>query len=344
MIGASAGGVEALIRLLPSLLEDSPVAYFIVMHVGQGAGASASPHVLASHTDLPVGHAVDGAQIQAGEITVAPAGVHTVITGRTVRLLAGPRENGHRPAVDTLFRSAAAAWGPAVTGVILSGALDDGAVGLAAIVAGGGRAFVQDPDDALYPSMPLSAISRVAIEEVLPADALGQVLAERATTVMNDPPNGRQAMNGTREPGNAPEDPPGGAEGGAATADRLDEIGENIDLTCPGCGGAMWEIETDGASVLRCHVGHVYGLESFEFEQSIALESALWTAVRALEEKQILFSRLSEEARAGGRDLSARSFQTRADGLQRQAQALRALAESVMTADSASEDGRTVPV
>jgi two-component system chemotaxis response regulator CheB len=258
-----------------------------------------------------------------------------------LRLLDGPRENGHRPAVDMLFRSAAAAWDGSVTGVILSGSLDDGAVGLAAVAAAGGRAFVQDPEDALYASMPLNAIARVAVDEVLPADALGQALADRAISRLDDHPNGRQAMK-RPTPERPDADLPGGSEGGAEAADRLNEVGENTDLTCPGCGGALWEIETDGVPVLRCHVGHAYGLESFEFEQSIALESALWTAVRALEEKQILFSRLGNDARAGGRDLSATSFLARAEGLQRQAEALRGLAESVMAAERGSE-ARSVP-
>ena len=344
VIGASAGGVEALRSLLSLLPGSSPAAYVVVIHIGEGAGAIALPTVLSARSAMPVGYAVDGADIEAGQIILAPPGVHTIITDRDVRLLRGPRENGHRPAVDTLFRSAAAAWDGRATGVILSGTLDDGAAGLAAIAAGGGRTFVQDPDDALYASMPLNAIARVAVDKVLPVDALGQVLADQAITRIGDPPNGREAMSGTElhEPAGE-QQLPGDIEGGAKTADRLDAIGENANLTCPGCGGALWEIETDGVTVLRCHVGHAYGLESFEFEHSLALESALWTAVRTLEEKHILLSRLGEEARDEGRDLSATSFLSRARGLQRQAIALRELAESVMTAESGSDGERSVP-
>src|SRR5215210_878548 len=136
----------------------------------------------------------------------------------------------------------------------------------------------------------------------------------------------RAGRHGTTEP----------SHGGAEEADRLDTVGTQTDLTCPGCGGSIWEVHTEGVPILRCHVGHAYALESFASERSLAIESALWTAVRALEEKQILLTRLGEQATLDGRDRSAATFLARAEGLQRQAEGIRQLVESVMAAESAA--------
>jgi two-component system chemotaxis response regulator CheB len=178
VVGASAGGVQSLRTLMSGLPADLPAAVFVVLHVA--TGRSILPDILARAGLLPAAHANDGEPIEHGRIYVAPPDRHLVIQEEMVSLADGPKENGHRPAVDPLFRSAAHACGARVIGVVLSGALDDGAAGLHAVKEHGGVALVQDPDDALYDSMPRAAIAHAHPHAVLPALELGRMIGKIA--------------------------------------------------------------------------------------------------------------------------------------------------------------------
>lgn len=178
VIGASAGGIEALHRLLPALPETLRAAVAIVVHRMATADDERLPRALAIGARLPVMHAADGDHVVPGRVVVAPAGVHLLVDDGRLWLSAGPRENSSRPSIDVLFRSAARAAGPRVVGVLLSGTLYDGVAGLAAIRQHGGRVIVQDPDDAVFAHLPRSAIESVAVDAILPAARIGTVLAE----------------------------------------------------------------------------------------------------------------------------------------------------------------------
>jgi len=179
VMGASAGGVEALSRLVAGLPPDLQAAVFIVLHVPP-TPSSALPNILGRHSPLPVAHAIDGEPVRRGRVYVAPADRHLLLQPGRVRVTAGPKENGYRPAVDSLFRTAAAAYGRRVAGVILSGSLDDGTAGLRAVKSRGGVAIVQDPDEALYQDMPLHALAGDPPDHVLGVAAIGRLLAELA--------------------------------------------------------------------------------------------------------------------------------------------------------------------
>ena len=165
VIGASAGGVEALVSLVHALPSDLDAAVFVVLHVAP-EGTSVLADILRRAGPLPAEQARQDDQVRPGRILVAPPDHHLRVARQGVLLDHGPRETGHRPAVDALFRSAAAAYGPRVIGVVLSGSRDDGASGLAAIKAAGGIAMAQSPQDALYPSMPQAAIDQVQMDAV----------------------------------------------------------------------------------------------------------------------------------------------------------------------------------
>jgi two-component system chemotaxis response regulator CheB len=177
VIGASAGGVEALTRLAAGLPPGLPAAVAVVLHV-PSTGKSVLPAILTRQGNLPASAALDGEPLTPGHIHVAPPDRHLLVRDGALVLDDGPRLNGHRPAIDSLFRSAAAAAGAGVIGVVLTGTLDDGAAGLAEIKLHGGTTVVQDPEDAQYPSMPAHAIERVAVDHVVPLDEMAALIVE----------------------------------------------------------------------------------------------------------------------------------------------------------------------
>ena len=323
VIGASAGGVEPLARLVSSFPRSFPAAIFVVVHLPE-ASSSRLPRILAGRGALPASFAVDGASIAPGTISVAPPGRHLVLEDGAMRVRAGPKENGTRPAIDPLFRSAAKEFGAGAIGVLLSGSLDDGSLGLAAIKEAGGVAIVQDPDEALFPWLPRNAMETVEVDAVLPIDQIGPQVVRRVDGV------GRRRVSlAAQEPV-----PPVVVEGGQEEMERLGDEGSVSELTCPACGGAIWEVEEAGARVYRCHVGHAFGPGSFQIEQARAVEAALWAAVRALEEKAALMQRMSDEAREGRRKRIATVFADRSAKGRRQADAVRDVALSLATAEA----------
>jgi len=185
VVGASAGGVASLMRLVSQLPSNLGAAVAVALHVPENS-PSVLPAILSRRGPLPAAHARDGEPLLHDRIYVAPPARHLLIKRRTVRAVIGPHENGHRPAVDPLFRTAARAHGHRVIGVILSGSLDDGTAGLAAIKAAGGAAVVQDPKDALFDGMPSSAIEHVDVDFVGDVDAVAGELVRRVLRLCAD--------------------------------------------------------------------------------------------------------------------------------------------------------------
>ena len=316
VVGASAGGVEALQTLLRGLPPDLPAAVLVVLHMPVSA-RSALPAILDRACAMPVVHAVEGTPLVPGTVTVAVPDRHLLVADGLIRLSRGPRENGHRPAVDVLFRSAAHAAGRRVVAVVLSGALDDGTAGMIAVRARGGLGVVQDPDDAMYSSMPMHALEAAGADHAVPIEKMAallcEVLAEDVDMVEEPVPSDLMDV----ETAMANLDPQ------ALNAD--DRPGTPSGFGCPSCHGALFSITEGGMERFRCRVGHAWSPEALAAEQAQALEGALWMAIRGLEERAALSLRMGQRAEARGHRISAGTFHERHDEAQKAAMVLRRL-------------------
>jgi two-component system chemotaxis response regulator CheB len=330
VVGASAGGVEALSGFVAGLQPDLQAAICIVLHVAPGS-PSALASILQRAGRLPCHAARDGDALQDGHILVAPPDRHMVIEDARVRLTVGPRENGHRPAIDVLFRSAAASAGGRVIGVVLSGTRDDGTAGLAMIKQNGGMAIVQDPADALYGGMPASALEHVVVDEVVPVQRLATAIAEMVGRSPPPKPSGsHEPVGAPSNPGHSAGSPRGHAAGGGASRDPK-QRGE-LSMICPECGGVLEEHSDVGMMQWECRVGHRYSPQSLIEAQADGVEAALWAAVRALEDRMSLLNRMAQRAEGQGQSRSARSFRRRAENAGSQARLVRDALSSAATA------------
>jgi two-component system chemotaxis response regulator CheB len=269
VIGASAGGVELLLDLAAELPASLPASILVVLHTAPGF-LSSLPELLTHRGPLRAVHPLHGEQVLRGKIYVAPPDNHLLLRTGYVEVVRGPRENGHRPAVDPLFRSASWAYGSRVVGVVLSGYLDCGTAGMMSVKARGGVAVVQDPASATAPDMPRSVLSRVAVDHVVrPPELPGLLtrLVSEPAVELRAAPGSVDALEGRRP-------------------------GSPAELVCPACHGVLTEADVGGFRHFRCHVGHAFSLESLVGEQSEEVERALWSAVRSLEEAAALSRRL----------------------------------------------------
>jgi two-component system chemotaxis response regulator CheB len=313
VVGASAGGVEALRTLAADLDESLGAAVLVVLHVSPEE--SALPQILNRAGRLPAMHATDGEPLVANRIYVAPPDRHLLVHDGRVRVVRGPQENGHRPAIDPLFRSAAVRFRNRAVAVVLSGALDDGAAGCAAIARHGGTVIVQDPDDAPYPSMPMHAIAADHPEAVVELARMGTAVregVERVRALPVDEPNDDQ---------DAREVELAELELGSETGMRL---GDESPYSCPTCGGVLRE-SPDEVLRFRCRVGHAFGADSLLHAQSETIDDALWMALRALQERAELSTRLAKRLQEGGQERLAIRYDQRRKEAEKAAATLREL-------------------
>lgn len=316
VIGASAGGIDPLRQLVQGLPANLPAAVFVVVHISPH-GPSFLPKILSRAGLLPAIHPGDGQAIRPGTIYVAPPDWHLMVKPDQVRLARGAHENNHRPAIDVLFRTAAHSYGNRVIGVVLSGVLDDGTAGLAAVKSAGGVAVVQDPGDALYPDMPQNALNQVRVDYSLPGADLPALLVR--LTADASP----RALSGTATLPESDATEDGVTELEAKAVHRHDRPGVPSGFACPQCGGALWELHDDELLRFRCRTGHAWSIETLMAEQSDQLEGALWTALRALEEQAALAHRLAERATKRDQPILAEKFESRAESATAQAEVIR---------------------
>lgn len=327
VVGASAGGVEALRAFVAALPADLPAAVLVVLHVPANGG-SALANVLSRSCALPVAPAVQDQELLRGTVTVAVPDRHLLVAGDRLVLSRGPRENGHRPAVDPLFRSAAQVAGPRTVAVVLSGTLDDGAAGALAVERHGGVVVVQDPAEALYDGMPRAALQATAAARTATAAGLGALVAELAGQPVAEPAD--PATTTGLEPDRMRLETAMAAFDAEALGSP-DRPGDPAGLTCPDCAGPLFSIPEETLQRYRCRVGHAWTAQSLAAEQSSAVEGALWMALRSLEEKADLARTMAVRARERGHELTGRRFVEQADEAHSSALLLRELLQRTST-------------
>jgi len=301
VMGASVGGIDAIKTILSSLPWDLKASVFVVLHTTEDS-PGLLPDILNRGSKIPVLYAVHRMPILPCRVCVAPGGTHHLILERgKVTLWPGPRENRHRPSIDALFRSASIAYGARVIGVVLTGNLDDGSAGLADIKKRGGLAIVQDPEDAIAPSMPVSALENTNVDFSLPVAEIGPKLVELVRTATEAKP---ELVSETRE---------------------MKRTGQTY--SCPECNGVLEEVEEGELVRFRCRVGHIYSPESLHADQNLAVEKALWAAIRSLEEHAEFSSRLASRSVSNKRPRLAARFTEKAETSREDASVLRELLE-----------------
>ena len=281
VIGASSGGVTALLELVKTLPADFPASIFVVQHVAPDS-PSILPQLLSAVSKLPARHPQNGERIEPGVIYVARPDHHLLVEGGQVLVTRGPKENRFRPSIDALFRSAAYTYGPRVIGVVLTGYLDDGTCGLWSVQRMGGVAVVQDPRDAQQPAMPTNALEFVAADYIVPLAELGPLLvlltAELAPGKTRLPAAEQQLLK---------------MEFTIAKQNNAFELGiieKGIltPFTCPDCHGALTQLVEGKLIRYRCHTGHAYTVSALLGEVTQSVESLLYAAMRGLEETKML--------------------------------------------------------
>jgi two-component system, chemotaxis family, protein-glutamate methylesterase/glutaminase len=319
VVGTSAGGIEALQQLLSALPTSFDAAVLIVLHTSEDSPGVLA-RVLQRSSAMPVSFPADGEVIRKSRVYLAPPGAHMIIEGNLIRVIKGPRENLHRPAIDPLFRSAAAHWGRAVIGVVLTGMLDDGTSGLMVIHARGGAAVVQEPSTALFASMPASALEQVPDALVLSLQAIpsallgliGEQIPEEDIAGRQSPVSESQLEKEIKI-----------AEFQMAEIEDESRPGHPSPFACPDCGGVLWELDDKAFLRFRCRVGHAFTARHLGAEQRQAVETALWSALRALEERGSLYQRMAEGAASREHLVTSRKFGENAANMHENARVLR---------------------
>jgi two-component system chemotaxis response regulator CheB len=280
VVGTSAGGLETLDQLVGQLPTSLPASIFIVQHVAPQSSGEALLRRLARHQAFQPKLAEDGDRLQAGRIYLAPPDNHLLLKKDRMRVTKGARENRYRPAIDPLFRSAAVAYGARVIGVVLTGMLDDGTAGLLAIKRCGGVTVVQDPRDAAYSAMPMSALANVDVDFCVPIAEMGPLLTKLVSQV---PGKNKPVPSDVRTEAAI-------AERVLSDISQVNGLGDQVPYNCPNCGGVLWEIDTPGEKRYRCHTGHSYTEPALLASQSEKIEELLWISLRMFEERKNLLT------------------------------------------------------
>ena len=311
-IGTSAGGVEALVFLAARLERNLPASVLLTIHLPQHSTSSLDG-VLTRAGPLPATFAQDGDSLRKSHIYIAPPDRHLIVDGDHISLGEGPRENNARPAIDPMLRSAAVCCGSRTVGVVLTGTLGDGAAGLWTVHQSGGITVVQDPKDAAFAEMPMTALDRAKPDHVARLKDMPALL----TSLAHEPIGQAKALPRSIQYEVQI------ARSGRSDMDQMDKFGHRSVLTCPDCGGVMWEIDEGDLSRFRCHVGHAYTAEVMSLALDENLRRALASAVRALEERTALARKLYHQAKNSGHRLLAETWAEKTREFERETDIIR---------------------
>jgi len=329
VIGASAGGIDALREFVVQLPANFPAPIAVVLHTSpQSPGVL--PEILVRSGPLPALTPRSGERLKPGRIYVAPPDFHLLVEPGRLRVTNGPRENRFRPAIDPLFRSAAQVYGPGAIGVILTGNLDDGVAGLWTIKQLGGIAIAQDPRDAMFPSMPENAIRHVKVDHIVPLANLGELLTRLVSAPAGGEPSVASPPHLDAEIRIAMEADPVRA--------GVTRMGEPSTFACPECHGVLLQMKEGGRVRFRCHTGHAYSVESLMAEMSEGIEAALWNAIRSLQEGALMLEQLSSHVGESHPPAESERLATRREQLLKHADQLRELVTSRWTAPEELRD------
>lgn len=315
VIGSSAGGLPALMEIISSLSADFPAAILVVQHIPPYT-VSNLHHILDRLGPLQAVEAIDGMTIEAGKIYVAIPDNHLMVEHEKIIVKRGPKENRFRPSVDALFRSAAYTYGSRVIGVVLSGVLDDGTSGLWSVKRLGGITLIQEPEDALFPQMPLNAQEYVEIDYSVPASQMAALLCQLTTSK----PGKKVKLSPKELKLLETEIVIAGRDN--AFEMGIIELGTLTPFTCPECHGALTELKEGKIIRFRCHTGHAYTVSALLSEVSTNIEAILWQAMQGLEETTMLLTRLGQHFDRSDQSAIGKLFHKKAKSLKAHSQAV----------------------
>jgi len=333
VVGASAGGMEALRELVAQLPRDFTASMFVVWHTSPSV-RSILPELLSKAGPLPAAYPADREPIRSGRIYVAPPDHHMLLEEGFVRVAKGPKENRFRPALDPLFRSAAYVYGPRTIGVVLTGALDDGTAGLWTIKLRGGTAIVQDPEEALISAMPLNAMNAVDVDHRATISEIARLLTRLTSEEAPEAP--KVAMEEQRKTKMEIRI----AEEDAALERQVLDAGELSPFTCPECHGVLTKIREGRVIRFRCHTGHAFSANSLLSSVTESIEQLLWDALRAVDETVMLLDHLARHLSDAGDPEGAAIFLRKAEEARQRGQAIRrsAIENEQMDEETIAED------
>jgi two-component system, chemotaxis family, protein-glutamate methylesterase/glutaminase len=316
VIGASAGGIGALIELTNQFPKYLNAAVFIVQHVAPFS-PSYLPQILSRSGKLEAHHAKDGEEVQVGKIYVAPPDFHLLIDKEKVVVKKGPKENRFRPSIDALFRSAAYTYGARVISIVLSGMLDDGTSGMWTVKRMGGLAIIQDPEEAICASMPQNVLEYVEVDHILPVNKMGallqELIEEHVNIALELPEEELERLK---------------VEVDIASQDNsfrmgIIQMGEPTSLTCPECSGVLSMIKDGNLKRYRCHTGHAFTHNALLASASKQVEENMWKAVKSFEEMILLLGDSAKQLKESGRHTRSEEYRKQAEVLTKRSAALR---------------------
>jgi len=314
VIGASAGGTAILPEVIKQLPDDKTISVMVVLHLSKSSVGELLVNRLQKFTSFKCKIPIHEEPLRAGHIYLAMPDHHLMVKENKILLGRGPLENRYRPSIDALFRSAAVAFGSRVIGIILTGMLEDGASGMYAIRNCGGVCIVQDPEEAKYPDMPQAVLNVVKPEFAVPVSEMGQAIKKSI------------AMAANRKKGKIPPEIVKEAEIAERVnigIEQVEDLGNLSKISCPDCGGSLWEMNDNGFTRYRCHVGHAFSENGLIGSMEVSAESTLWIALRMLEERKNLLKQLADREKKRGKRNLATTYLDRSRELEAHAQKLK---------------------